>query len=77
MMIRIYHADHHPPHMHVQYGEMNVIVTIDSGEILAGTLPPRLMRLLNEWRKIHKAGLKRAWEDAQALKPLKKIKPLE
>ena len=33
MIIRIFHADHAPPHLHVEYGEFQAIVKIQTGAI--------------------------------------------
>lgn len=77
MIIRIYHADHNPPHIHVQYGENEAIIEIRTGKLLHGSLPPRLSRLFSEWLKSRRNDIMRAWEDAQAHKTPRKVKPLE
>ena len=77
LIIRMYHADHSPPHFHVQYGEKDIIVEISSGKILKGNISPRLKRLIEEWRKLYKSELQKAWDDIQNLKQPKRIKPLE
>lgn len=77
MVIRIFHADHNPPHFHVQYGEMKAIFEIRTGKTLEGKLPLRLIRLVNEWRRLHQTELEAAWSDAQNFKSPRRIKPLE
>jgi hypothetical protein len=77
IMIKMYHGDHPPPHFHAFYGEFEAQVSISSGKILKGQLPPRIKKLVNEWRKLHKSELEKSWELAQSIKPLKRIKPLE
>ena len=77
IIIRIFHSDHNPPHFHAYYSESEAIIEITSGKILAGSLPARAKKLVDEWRKIHKEELLKCWTQAQNLKTLKKIKPLE
>lgn len=36
MIVRVYHSDHNPPHIHVQYGDYEAIFEIKSGRILYG-----------------------------------------
>lgn len=77
IVIRMYHADHAPPHFHATYGDHEAILEIGSGKVLAGRLPPRVLALVEEWRRKRLAELKRAWQDAQALKPPRRVRPLE
>lgn len=77
MVIRVYHADHPPAHIHVQYGEMSAIVEIQTGDVLHGALPKRLAGLLREWLKKYRGEILRAWEDAQAHRAPKRVKPME
>lgn len=77
MIIRMYHEDHNPPHIHVQYGEFEAIAEIKSGSLLQGRLPPRVHKLLREWLKIRRRDLLNAWSDAQENRQLKRIKPLD
>ncbi len=77
MVIRVYYADHDPPHLHVQYGEFDAIVEIRSGRILNGTLPPRVRRLFLEWLFLRKREVLKAWGNAQKMKAPGKIRPLD
>jgi hypothetical protein len=52
-------------------------VALASGKLLAGRLSPRQRRLVEEWRTLRIADLERAWDAAQAMKRVKRIKPLE
>ncbi|MDX2055996.1 MAG: DUF4160 domain-containing protein [Polyangiaceae bacterium] len=74
--IRVYFEDHAPPHIHVAYAEFNAVVGIDSGEILAGQLPKRCAKLVEEWRIAHLAELRKAWKTTQSNKIPKRIAPL-
>jgi hypothetical protein len=73
----MYYNDHGPPHFHAHYGEFEAAIAINTGELLAGQLPPRVLGLVQEWREYHITELTEDWNLAQARKPLKRIKPLE
>lgn len=77
MIIRVYHSDHNPPHIHVQYGDCDAILEIKSGRILYGKLPPRLQRLISEWIKNRRRDIMKAWEDAQSHCVPRRVKPLD
>jgi len=73
----MYYNDHDPPHFHAKYGEFVAAIAIDTGEVVEGRLPPRVLGLVQEWREYHKFGLAEDWNLARARKTLKKIEPLE
>jgi hypothetical protein len=77
MVIRMYHADHNPPHIHVQYGEYEAVLGVVSGKILAGDLPPKVRRLVKEWILLRKRELLKAWKQAQGHKNPSRVKPLD
>lgn len=74
--IRMYFADHAPPHFHVQYAEFQAVVEIGSGRVLAGQLPGRCTALVEEWRRLRIAELAAAWEAAHASRAPQRIDPL-
>jgi hypothetical protein len=77
IIVRIFHGDHNPPHVHVVYAEKEAIIEIRSGKILDGKLPPRAKKLVEEWRKLHLKELEKAWTDAINNKMPSRIAPLE
>lgn len=77
IIIRIYYMDHNPPHFHAQYGSQEVIIEIKTGRVLAGSFPPRLLQLVEIWRKENFHDILIAWVRAQNYKSPGKIKPLE
>ncbi len=77
IVVRIFHGDHNPPHIHVAYAEKEAIIEIRSGKVLEGKLPPRARKLLEEWRQMHLREIERAWDDAKANKMPVRIAPLE
>jgi hypothetical protein len=77
IIVRIFHGDHNPPHIHVEYAEDEAIIEIKSGRMLDGKLPPRAKKLIEEWRKMHVKDLEKAWTDASANKMPTRIAPLK
>ncbi|HEX7341695.1 MAG TPA: DUF4160 domain-containing protein [Rhodanobacteraceae bacterium] len=71
--VRMYFADHAPPHIHVEYQGHEALVAIDSGVILEGALPKRAAALVRQWCLDHAAELAQNWTRAQALQPLSRI----
>ncbi len=77
IIVRMFHGDHNPPHYHVQYGEYEAILDVETGRVLEGTLPKRVAQLVKEWHLKHKKELRSSWEQAQEFSPLQRIKGLE
>lgn len=75
--IKMFYADHRPPHFHAQYGEYEVLINIQSLGIVGGYLPPRAMGLVMEWASLHQKELLKFWGEAEELKPLGQIDPLK
>jgi Domain of unknown function (DUF4160) len=76
IIIYMYRPDHPPPHFHAEYGEFVAQIELGSLEILNGSLPPRALRLVREWARLHPDELAENWALAQALEPLVPIDPL-
>lgn len=74
--IWVYRPDHPPPHFHAQYGEHWARIGIAKQVVLSGSLPPRALRLVTDWARMHQAELQANWDRAQALQPLVPIDPL-
>ncbi|MES0872736.1 DUF4160 domain-containing protein [Sinimarinibacterium thermocellulolyticum] len=71
--VRMYHDDHAPPQVHVEYQGHEALVAIASGDIIEGALPRRAAQLVKEWCLEQQAALLEDWRLAQALLPLKRI----
>ena len=57
---------------HILQGQEAQFV-IETGELLAGKLPNKAIKLVREWAKDHQQELRENWELAVALKPLQRI----
>ena len=77
IVVRLFHDDHPPPHMHVEYAEYAAVVDIRTGRLLGGQLPPRVRRLVEEWRRARRTDLQKAWLEAEAGRQPRRIRPLE
>lgn len=47
--INIYNGDHRPPHIHAIYNEYEVLLIIETGDIYAGDLPTKQLKLAIDW----------------------------
>ena len=74
--IRMYFADHAPPHFHALYGEEGVVIDIRRLAIIRGNFSPRAFGLLMEWASIHQDDLLAAWDQAVKAQAPMKIAPL-
>jgi hypothetical protein len=71
--IYMHFYDHNPPHFHARYGRTKALVSIDTGDIVAGDLPRTAKRLVKEWALSHQAELLENWTRAQAEGDLERI----
>ena len=79
IIIRMYLLDnkyHNIPHVHAKYAEHEASISIADGEILAGELPRKQLRLVQAWIELRRDELMADWElDLGDEKPYK-IAPL-
>ncbi len=68
--------DHHStPHFHAYYGEHEASLDL-TGTIIAGFLPKRVLRLVQDWTELHADELTADWERAVNRELLEPIAPL-
>ena len=67
---------HNKPHVHVYYGEYKAVISID-GELLAGSLPSRQMKIVTGWLALHEEEAYKAWNLAVQGKHFDKIAPMK
>ena len=78
IVIKMMYSDegqHHKPHFHALYAGYEASVGID-GELLAGSLPLKQLKLVQAWAVIHEDELYDAWNKAVRNIPIGKIEPL-
>jgi hypothetical protein len=78
IIVRMYlgRAEHNPPHIHVYYQNDKAIFDIDTGDITAGSFPPRQTRLVSAWIELHREELMANWALASRGELPFKIEPL-
>jgi len=67
IIIRMYLSDdrhHNLPHIHAKYAEFEASIDIENGEMLAGDLPRKQLRLVQAWIELHRDELMADWEIA-------------
>jgi hypothetical protein len=73
IVVRMWHDDHPPPHIHVEYQGFEAFVDISTGEVTRGRLPNRAAAIVKDWCQRHRAELLDNWERAQRFEPLDRI----
>ena len=71
--IRMYHDDHNPPHIHVEYQGHEALMSIKDGKVLVGKLPNKARKIVQEWVQTHQQELLDDWQRAVSLEPLLRI----
>jgi len=65
IIIRLYVIDtqrHNLPHLHAKYAEFEASISIEDGEVLAGKLPRKQLRLAQAWIELRRDELLADWE---------------
>ncbi len=55
------HGQHKAPYFHARYQGSDASFEIETAKILAGHLPPKVAKLIQEWAIRHKAELLENW----------------
>jgi hypothetical protein len=76
IVIRMFYRDHAPPHFHAEYGEHEITVEIETGEV-NGHFPRRALGAVLEWTELHRNELMADWQLAREEQALNRIEPLE
>lgn len=66
---------HNKPHVHVYYGEYEAAIGID-GELLAGSLPKKQLKIVTGWLAHHEEAAYKAWNLAVQGEHFEKIPPM-
>ena len=62
MMFTLDNKKHHLPHIHARYQGDKAVLSIPAGELLAGSLPPKKLRMVQTWIDIHEDELMLCWD---------------
>jgi len=80
IVVRMYFFDdkqHHVPHVHAECSGDEAVFAIQTGDGLAGQLPPSKTRLVQAWIEIHRDELLADWQLAVNGEEVFKIDPLK
>jgi hypothetical protein len=66
---------HNKPHVHVYYGDFKASIAID-GELLAGSLPHKQLKIVTGWLALHEEELYEAWNKAVQGVRFDKVDPM-
>lgn len=77
ILIRMYYDDHNPPHFHAYYSGHEAVISIETLEVIEGSLPKRAKAMVTEWAIERRQDLLIDWQLAEQHRPLNKIEPLE
>lgn len=75
IIIRMFYADHMPPHFHAEYQGHKAIFDMD-GVLIEGELPGKQSKIVEAWALIHHDELLANWDLARDNAELFKIEPL-
>ena len=67
---------HRQPHIHVESGDDEAVISIPDGGVLEGDLRTAKLKLVQAWIEIHKEELMRNWGLAVSGQAIFKIEPL-
>lgn len=74
IVIRMWHDDHPPPHIHVEYQGFEALVEINTGLVKEGRLPRKVAAIVKDWCLEHQQELMDNWTKAQNFEPLERIR---
>lgn len=80
VIVLMYYFDnkkHRQPHIHVQYGDEEAVISIPDGTVLEGTLKSAKLKLVQAWIEIHHEELMADWRLAVNGQAVYKIDPLK
>lgn len=76
IIIKMFYKEHNPPHFHAYYGEKEITIQIEDGQ-LKGEFPRRALKMVFAWYDLHKDELMTNWNLAQKGEEYLQIKPLD
>ena len=79
IVVLMYYFDnkkHRQPHVHVECGDDEAVISIPDGTILEGTLRTAKLKLAQAWIEIHQDELMKDWHLAVNGQAIFRIEPL-
>lgn len=63
VIVYLFPNEHGPPHFHAKYGEQEVVIKIETSEVLQGSIAPARQRLVLAWARQRHLELQVAWDN--------------
>ena len=63
--IIFYWNDHPPPHFHVEFSGHNAQISIETLDVLEGSLPPAKLAAIKAWAASRQKDLMQCWDKAR------------
>jgi len=60
--IQLREKDHPPPHFHLTGGGVDVMLSLETVEVMAGKAPPLIIKEALEWVRTHQLQLLEDWK---------------
>jgi hypothetical protein len=73
IVIRMFHREHAPPHFHASYQGFEALIAIGDGAVIAGSLPRKALRIVQDWTATHRDELMTNWQKGLDLLPMQMI----
>ena len=58
----VLYRHHEPPHFHASYQGFEALIVIADGSVLAGGLPRKALRIVQDWCAAHRQELMANWQ---------------
>lgn len=65
LKLLMFFQDENPPHVHIKGSDFAAKMRISNGELLAGTVPNKVLRQARRWVEEHRAELLAMWAEFQ------------
>lgn len=65
--------EHNPPHFHVRFGEFRAVIELEKMNVVEGSLPKNIEKIVISWAKENEKELWKNWGLAQKMEELEKI----
>lgn len=73
IIVQMYWRDHNLPHIHAWYQGQEALVAIETGEVIAGSLPKPVARLMRERVLLRQSELMENWEHGRQQEPFEQV----
>jgi hypothetical protein len=60
--IQLREKDHPPPHVHLTGGGLDVMLCLETVEVMVGKAPPLIIKDAREWGRAHQVQLLEDWK---------------